>query len=202
MRKENLNLGMILSKMNQPLDKETIRYHLKQKRNSLSISRKRQARTSFTSYLYTLLRPYRTILSFASPPEEIDTTLLNRAFAQEKKLFLPKIHSLSNTLQIYQVMDLPHELVKSKWQIQEPNPSKCSLTSLENIDCILVPGLGFDAKSHRIGYGKGYYDRLLANCLKASHPPKTIGVGFVEQLCQEDLPHEPHDISLDMIILF
>ena len=68
---------------------------------------------------------------------------------------------------------------------------------LEKISCILVPGLGFDRKKDRIGYGKGFYDRFL---LKAKHI-LTVGVGFQEQLLETNLPRDPWDISLDQLLL-
>lgn len=68
---------------------------------------------------------------------------------------------------------------------------------LNEIDCILVPGLGFDRERYRIGYGKGYYDRFLAG---VGNIP-TIGVGFKEQFCEELLPRDPWDIPLHELLL-
>lgn len=65
------------------------------------------------------------------------------------------------------------------------------------IDCILVPGLGFDKKHFRLGYGKGYYDRFLA----AAGDILTIGVGFKEQLYEELLPIDPWDIPVKELLL-
>ena len=58
----------------------------------------------------------------------------------------------------------------------------------------IVPLLAFDRRGYRLGYGKGYYDRLLA-----AGPVTTIGVGFAAQEV-DALPAEPHDIALDWII--
>lgn len=69
---------------------------------------------------------------------------------------------------------------------------------LDEIDCILVPGLGFDREKYRIGYGKGDYDRFLVGV--GGIP--TIGVGFKEQLCEELLPHDPWDIPVTELLLF
>jgi len=68
---------------------------------------------------------------------------------------------------------------------------------LGEIDCILVPGLGFDSEKFRLGYGKGYYDRFLAG---VGDIP-TIGVGFKEQLCASPLPRDPWDIPVKELIL-
>jgi 5-formyltetrahydrofolate cyclo-ligase len=69
---------------------------------------------------------------------------------------------------------------------------------LSDIDCILVPALGFDREKYRLGYGKGYYDRFLAG---VGDIP-TIGVGFREQLCDELLPRDPWDVPVTELMLF
>ena len=61
-------------------------------------------------------------------------------------------------------------------------------------DLVVVPLLAFDRRGYRLGYGKGYYDRLLA-----ADAVTTIGVGFAEQEI-DMLPDEPHDIALDWIV--
>lgn len=70
--------------------------------------------------------------------------------------------------------------------------------NLLQIDCILVPGLGFDREKTRLGYGKGYYDRFLKNV----NAVPTIGIGFKEQLCTELLPKDSWDIPVQELLLF
>lgn len=108
------------------------------------------------------------ILSFTSMGSEIDLTPLNNHLKAQGRLFL-----------------VPYALDSL---IQAP---------LSEIDCILVPGLGFDRDLYRIGYGKGYYDRFLAK----TGDLHTIGVGFKEQLCEEPLPRDPWDIPVKELIL-
>jgi 5-formyltetrahydrofolate cyclo-ligase len=65
-------------------------------------------------------------------------------------------------------------------------------------DLLFVPCLGFDAEGYRLGYGGGYYDRTLATWPGATKPV-TVGVAY--EACRIDsLPHEPHDIPLDLIV--
>ncbi len=61
-------------------------------------------------------------------------------------------------------------------------------------DLVIVPLLAFDRSGYRLGYGKGYYDRLLA-----SRRTRSIGLAFAVQEALE-LPHEPHDTPLDWIV--
>ncbi len=138
---------------------------------------------------------HRSILSFASLPEEIDTLKLNTALAFTGRLLLPKI--ADDTLKIYRVSDLDAQLRQNHFGLFEPIPSQCQEVSKEEVDIVLVPALGFDKTGHRLGFGKGYYDRFLAsipNC-------PTIGIGFKEQEV-EKLPVEETDFPLTSITLF
>ena len=68
------------------------------------------------------------------------------------------------------------------------------MVALNRLDLALVPGLGFDARGHRLGRGKGHYDRLLAGFTGMK-----IGVAFDFQIVTE-VPREPHDIALDAVV--
>ena len=78
----------------------------------------------------------------------------------------------------------------------EPIPSKCTIASYKNIDIILVPGVGFDRNFNRLGYGGGFYDKLLEGL-----PVKTprIALAFNIQLI-ENIPVMAHDLKMDIII--
>ena len=74
------------------------------------------------------------------------------------------------------------------------NPRDLRPAALGDWDLVIVPLLAFDRRGYRLGYGKGYYDRLLA-----AGSVTTIGIGFAEQEI-DMLPAEPHDIALDWIV--
>ena len=181
-------------------EKERIRSLLKDKRRSLSFDRRKEARDALTLTLLPLLKSYKAVLSFYSLPEEIDLCSINQHLAEEGKLHLPKIQN--EGLKIHFVTKFNDDLLQFKSKLLEPDPSKCLLIDPKNIDCILVPGLGFDKDHRRIGYGKGHYDKLLGLLIKRSLFPKMIGIGFKEQYYEDYLPHEPHDIPLDEVKLF
>ena len=135
------------------------------------------------------------VLSFASKPFEINLWALNEWLAKEKRLLLPKIEK--GQISVYEVNSI-RDLRLSYGGIQEPCPTRCSkLETFEDLSLILVPGLGFDETYHRIGHGKGHYDRFLSN-----FPEKLKwGVGFYEQKKQR-LPIEDHDLALDTVLFF
>ena len=98
-------------------------------------------------------------------------------------------------LTLHHVKNFEEDLELHSWGFLEPK-KHCTLVA-ESISLILVPGIVFDQNRHRLGYGLGYYDRLLAN-----FQAKTIGIGFQECLFQRDLPILDSDISLNELALF
>lgn len=135
-------------------------------------------------------RHIKTVLLYASFGSEVDTW---RIFEQCKKLSIktafPKVKE--KTLEVYWVKD-SSQLAKGYKSILEPFNAKKA--ELDEIEVIAVPGLAFDKKCFRIGYGGGFYDRLLANKKGLS-----VGLAYEEQILDE-IPVENHDIKVDFII--
>ncbi len=154
------------------MTKALLREELKKIRFKISPERRREAAQALHQLLSAKLHPYKTVLSFVSRGSEIDLSLVNAELSQQKKLFVPEISGADLNF-------------------------GCPL---ETIECVLVPGLGFDSEKNRLGYGKGYYDRFFSTLSKSGFFPQKIGVGFIEQQISL-LPTEDHDVSLDEIIL-
>lgn len=83
-----------------------------------------------------------------------------------------------------------------KFSIQEPRPELGTEYTVGELAGVLIPGLGFDQQGHRLGWGKGYYDRALA---AAPLQQKKIGVAWSVQVV-ERLPWEEHDIQVDFLL--
>ena len=176
-------------KMNN--EKIILRKNLLKIRNSLSLYRR--AISEIKAKQIASL-DFENILSFSSKAKEINLWSLNKKLAIQNRLILPKV--VNSNLKAYKVKNFEIDLIKGPFNILEPNEKTCREVSIDNIPCILVPGLGFDSQNYRIGYGKGYYDRFLVN-KNATY----LGVGFLEQYI-EKLPIENHDIKLDHLFLF
>src|SRR5262249_50098992 len=71
------------------------------------------------------------------------------------------IDRAARRLALHQVRDLERDLRAGTWGIREPDPTRCQTVAPVAIDFVLVPGLAFDPDGGRVGYGAGYYDRLL-----------------------------------------
>jgi 5-formyltetrahydrofolate cyclo-ligase len=135
-----------------------------------------------------------TILFFAPLPGELDVwPLLPAAIDAGKSVALPLFDRRLKNYTACQIQNPETDLHVGHFGIREPN-TYCSRLSSRRVDLILVPGIAFDAKGHRLGRGKGYYDQLLAviggiRC----------GVAFEEQLVP-DIPIEPHDAVMDHLL--
>jgi 5-formyltetrahydrofolate cyclo-ligase len=143
-----------------------------------------------------LLASFHNILSFSNIDTEVNTEPLNALLASRGQLLLPKVEG--DKLLIYKVNDLENQLEKSSWKILEPIAEQCQAVSLQEIDFILVPAIAFDQENHRLGRGKGFYDRILSqipNC-------PAYGLGLKEQLSEEPLPVTHQDIQLTGLYLF
>ncbi len=174
--------------------KDSLRAFYKEKRQGIKKNRRDLVESEVLERLYPKLLDFEIVLSFASMPVEISTKLLNRKLCNEKRLALPKI--VGATLSIYKVRNL-EDLKKSSFGVFEPT-NEHEEVDFDKLGAILVPGLAFDSVFHRLGYGKGHYDRLLSKNLKAV----TIGIGFEEQLCEDLLPVAKHDVKLADVMLF
>jgi len=90
----------------------------------------------------------------------------------------------------------PSALLASRWNLLEPPPGEEALVSPGEIDLLFVPGVAFTREGHRMGWGKGYYDRYLAG---AELRAVTAGICFREQIVPH-LPLEAHDVPVTRVL--
>lgn len=140
-----------------------------------------------------------SVLLYASAfPEEVDTRpMLVRALELGKRLILPTVDRRSKSLKLFEVGNLDRDLVPGHRGIPEPLSSS-PVVAPEEVDWVLVPGLGFDARGHRLGRGAGHYDRLLPT-LRPDVPRWAL---ILDAQWVEDLPIEPHDQPVDGVADF
>lgn len=132
--------------------------------------------------------------AFASTPGEINTyPILEGVLASGKKLYLPRVAADRTHFDYYPVPDFKN-LSAGTFGILEPSGNRPA--AWEDIDIALVPGLAFDLRGHRLGFGKGFYDRALPLLKKNT---LTIGLGYSFQTV-ERIPDEPHDVLLKAIL--
>lgn len=128
------------------------------------------------------------ILMYHSLPDELCTHAFLKKWASRKHFYLPRVNGVN--LEI-----LPYDesrLELGSFHIEEP--TGCNTVNPSEIELIIVPAVAYDRSGNRLGRGKGFYDRLLVNTRATK-----IGVGYEFQLVDE-IPAEPHDQRMDMII--
>ena len=128
---------------------------------------------------------------YAPVRNEVHTDrLLKAALSVGKSVCFPR---LENGLIVFvEVVDLC-DLQPGQFGVLEPQG--LTVINPECLDLIVVPGVGFDRQGHRIGYGLGCYDRVLAECSNAGF----MGLAYSFQVV-ERLPAEKHDIRLDYLV--
>ena len=97
----------------------------------------------------------------------------------------------------YSFCSLPYGSALSPGHMGIPEPVHKNWTLVSDYDIVLIPALLFDRHCTRLGHGKGYYDRLL---MDRSPRTRLIGLAFVWQIVDQTLPHDAHDIPMDLIV--
>lgn len=135
-----------------------------------------------------------TVVLFSSLPDEVQTDSILLKYAQKKRILLPVVKG--NDILLCPFLGF-EKMKKGAFGILEPTDISHPITNLSSIDTIVVPGVAFDIHGHRLGRGKGYYDRLLSQ--KGLENAYKLGICFPCQIV-DTLPTEPHDIAMDNII--
>jgi 5-formyltetrahydrofolate cyclo-ligase len=161
----------------------------------------------------------KTVLAYMSFGAEFATgAWVRQALQDGKQVLLPRVNSSSRQLELFQVADLRQDVAPGKWDIPEPIPERCRrVDELERIDFILLPGVAFARDGSRLGYGGGFYDKLLericpdvlpppegegasaANRAQQTVRPVLVAAAFAMQLVKE-IPQEATDRRVDWLI--
>jgi 5-formyltetrahydrofolate cyclo-ligase len=185
--------------------KKHLRSHLLKKRDSIPPRLKSLKEEAIKKRLFALKEFSRakSVLFYVSFRSEVDTTgCLLDVIRSGKRLVLPVVDTEHSAIRLYEVSELSR-LVPGYMGIPEPEKRDDLRVTLKEVDLVIIPGTGFDITGTRLGYGGGYYDRLLGYESKRLARVKkhitTIALAFEEQI-GEKIPAEPHDIKVDMIV--
>lgn len=145
-----------------------------------------------------LLQPGRRIGLYLATAEEIDTApLIELARQRRCILAMPRITSTRHDRMRF------HELGKrvTRGALGMLEPQGGTLRTARELDVVFLPLVGFDAAGHRIGMGRGFYDRHFAFRLQFEHCRRPLLVGLAYAVQQVPLlPDAPHDVPLDAIV--
>jgi 5-formyltetrahydrofolate cyclo-ligase len=186
--------------------KQTIRQRILSEREQLSSELRAQFSAAIVRRIVQMpeYQAARVVLGYMNFGAEFESELwVRQALADGKQLLLPKVNRATNELDVYRVADLQHDLAPGLWNIREPLPDCCTKAdALEEVDFILLPGVAFERDGARLGYGGGYYDKLLAllekNC-GVAHSLALVGGAYSMQLV-EGIPQEATDRKVQWLV--
>ncbi|MFM9960348.1 MAG: 5-formyltetrahydrofolate cyclo-ligase [Planctomycetaceae bacterium] len=140
----------------------------------------------------------RTVMFYVDVRSEVRTRNdLEAALRTGKKIVVP--YCLDGELELFHLESM-NELELGMYSILEPRadlrPLAAKRVDVEELDLIMVPGVGFDRRGGRTGHGKGYYDKLLEH---ARPDTPLIALAFECQLFSE-IPMQPHDMFMDKVV--
>ncbi len=147
-------------------------------------------------------RRSRVVMAYVTFGSELQTgAFIRDVLAEGKTLILPRVNRAKRALELYEVREPARDLEPGVWGILEPKPDRCARVELDVVDFILVPGLAFDVRRRRLGYGGGFYDRLLGGL--TAHPPlrrPPLVAGAFEAQMVGVVPAGAHDVEMDIVV--
>jgi 5-formyltetrahydrofolate cyclo-ligase len=138
-----------------------------------------------------------TVMVYLNFKNEVDSLkMIEESFKAGKKVLIP--YCKKETMEIIpaELNDIEKEIVRGKNGYLQTRKECVKPVPVEDIDLVIVPGIAFDKRCYRLGFGAGYYDRFLR---KLNFEKPTIGVCYDFQIIHS-IPTEPHDVPLDFII--
>ena len=195
----------------QSVAKKALRREIRRLKQQYTPSQLEELSEPIIARLRPLLSDARVVMAYYSLPDEVNThQLLDDLVAEGKTVLLPKV--LDATTMELRHYTGPHDLAPGPFGILEPTGSHYSPSS-KTIDVALIPGVAFDALGHRLGRGRGYYDRFLRTMgtvpsvsseandrgTVPSVRPLLIGLCFDFQKVPS-VPVDPTDIPVNQVI--
>lgn len=136
----------------------------------------------------------RRIASYVAREDEVQTAaILEGVLSRGKSVVVPLVDPPSDRLLFFEIHSL-RDLSPGRFGIPEPKRADRPIP-LSETDVVLVPMVAWDVRGHRLGHGRGYFDRALAE----RGPSLAIGLAFESQSVPR-VPEEPSDVQMDMVV--
>jgi 5-formyltetrahydrofolate cyclo-ligase len=185
--------------------KKLLRKKVIKKRGSIPPPEKKRKDALIMHGLFNIreFKRAKAVLFYASFRTEVDTiSMIEGSLKMGKRVFVPKVDKERHRLRLYEIKTIK-ELSPGYMGIPEPSLPDERLRDINDVDLVIIPGVGFDFSGNRLGYGAGYYDMLLSS-MKESESTRTEKVPFIALAYRDQLvdsiPSELHDVKVDMII--
>ncbi len=180
------------------MDKQELRKEIRNRKRQFSQDQLGELSLSAISKLrkHPKVMAAHTLLLYYSLPDEVNThEWIDELVAEGKRVLLPVV--VNDKDMVIREYTGKHDLAEGSFHIMEPIGKLFPEEKYPEIEVAIIPGMSFDDTGHRLGRGKGYYDRFLTK-LRGMEVDK-IGVCFGFQKLQE-IPFESHDILMNEVI--
>lgn len=136
------------------------------------------------------------IFIYVSLKDEVNThDIIKEALCQGKRICVPKVISLNEGMEAIEIKDFSELMECGRYKILEPENFK-NIVDPKEIDLAILPGLAFDNKGGRLGYGGGFYDRFIPHL---KNKVRKIALAYDFQMV-DHVPKDIHDILVDEVI--
>ena len=193
--------------MSIPEQKKSIRQRILLQREQLSAELRAQYSATIAQEILELpaYKAARVVLGYLNFGSEFESEILMRqTLVDGKQLLLPKVNRTTNQLDLYGVTNIQSDVAPGLWNIREPLPECCNImNTLDKVDFVLLPGVAFGRDGARLGYGGGFYDKLLARIENNSvegHKLALVAGAYSVQLV-ESLPQEVTDRKVQWLVM-
>ena len=146
----------------------------------------------FANFMEAQLAFLYTPVSNEIPTEGI----IKKTLQIEKGLALPVFTDAKNAINLYKITNYKKDLILNANDILEPDITKCKKISLEDIDIAIIPGLAFDDKGGRIGFGNNFYTKMIT---KLPETCRKVSLAYEEQIVDQ-IQMESRKFTVDIII--
>ncbi len=184
--------------MNRRQERERLRAEALRKRDGIP----RRVRTTLSRQIVNRAIAWiegngaNAVLLYLSMRSEVETSgLLAYLLARNKIALAPVMDTKQHRLIPHRITDAKKDLVLHRYGMYQPSRKTGPPFPLEQIDLIFVPGVAFDPKGYRIGYGAGFYDRFLPQC------PQSVwlGLAYEAQIVADTFP-QTWDVPVHQIL--
>ena len=178
-------------------EKKRVREMIRARRSSLAAEDKNKMDKMIMERLIgtDIFRAATKVFTFVSFRNEVDTKwLIGHSLSMGKRVFVPLTMKEHRCLEIREITGM-NDLQPGYMGIHEPTES-CPIFPLDELNLIIVPGLAFDSKGRRLGYGGGYYDSVLSDL-----PDSIIKIAPIYSFqLLERIPLDPWDERVDYVV--
>lgn len=181
------------------MKKKVVRQNTLNKRRSLSSQKieEKSGKIRKNLFNFSLFKKTKMVLFYISLPKEVQTyRMIEQSLKEGRRVAVPVVDSAKKEVIPFEVKNPRFKLVSGPFGVPEPEVRERCPVCLREIGLVIVPGVAFDTGGGRVGFGGGFYDRLLN---KLSPQVRSVALAFECQII-DDVPCEQHDISVEYIV--